>query len=269
MSAGLCSCNCRWDGDTQVQQCTLHQAHVDAIHEWAERARGAEAERDALAAKLAELEGQEPVQLKHLACIDSGELRMLTGRAAPSHDVELYALPDGVKSSALFARPIPAERPVNARLLEALLKVARMAEDLKKPCGTDPESPQAIRNAQYMNISYAARAAIANSRRAEPVNTQLLDALKDAEVALTHFEKVLHVRVNPGGLEKMRAAIARAEAALAAPQSDALEQARGEEREACAAIIQDAATAAANNNDLRGYELLSALGRAIRARGQK
>lgn len=42
-----------------------------------------------------------------------------------------------------------------------------------------------------------------------------------------------------------------------------------EEREACAAIIQDAATAAANNNDLRGYELLSALGRAIRARGQK
>lgn len=48
-----------------------------------------------------------------------------------------------------------------------------------------------------------------------------------------------------------------------------LEQARAEEREACVAIIQDAATAAANNNDLRGYELLSALGRAIRARGEK
>jgi hypothetical protein len=76
---------------------------------------------------------------------------------------------------------------VTKDLLEALLNVARMAEKLKKPCGTDPESPQAIRNAQYMNISYAARAAIA-----------------------------------------------RAEAALSTPQSDALEQVRAEEREACA-----------------------------------
>ena len=37
------TCFCRWDGDTQVQQCTLHKAHIDAIHEWAERARAAEA----------------------------------------------------------------------------------------------------------------------------------------------------------------------------------------------------------------------------------
>jgi hypothetical protein len=37
------TCNCRWDGEVQVQQCTLHQAHVDAIHEWAERAKAAEA----------------------------------------------------------------------------------------------------------------------------------------------------------------------------------------------------------------------------------
>jgi hypothetical protein len=36
------TCFCRWDGDTQVQQCTLHKAHIDAIHEWAERARAAE-----------------------------------------------------------------------------------------------------------------------------------------------------------------------------------------------------------------------------------
>jgi hypothetical protein len=52
-STGLChykpaapvhqTCNCRWDGEVQVQQCTLHQAHVDAIHEWAERAKAAEA----------------------------------------------------------------------------------------------------------------------------------------------------------------------------------------------------------------------------------
>jgi len=55
---------------------------------------------------------------------------------------------------------------VTKDLLEALLNVARMAEKLKKPCGTDPESPQAIRNAQYMNISYAARAAIARAEAA-------------------------------------------------------------------------------------------------------
>lgn len=40
----LQTCNCRWDGDTQVQQCTLHEAHVAAIHEWAERAKTAEYE---------------------------------------------------------------------------------------------------------------------------------------------------------------------------------------------------------------------------------
>lgn len=45
-------------------------------------------------------------------------------------------------------------------LREALLDVARKAEALKRECGMDPESPQAIRNAQYMNISYAARAAL-------------------------------------------------------------------------------------------------------------
>jgi hypothetical protein len=36
------ACNCRWIGEEQVQQCTLHAAHVEAIHEWAERAKTAE-----------------------------------------------------------------------------------------------------------------------------------------------------------------------------------------------------------------------------------
>lgn len=40
----LTTCNCRWDGEKQVQSCTLHEAHVDAIHEWAERAKTAERE---------------------------------------------------------------------------------------------------------------------------------------------------------------------------------------------------------------------------------
>lgn len=45
----LQTCNCRWDGEMQMQQCTLHEAHVDAIHEWAERAKTAEKKLAALA----------------------------------------------------------------------------------------------------------------------------------------------------------------------------------------------------------------------------
>lgn len=48
----LTTCNCRWDGETQVQRCTLHEAHVDAIHEWAERAKTAE--------KALAQEGEQP-----------------------------------------------------------------------------------------------------------------------------------------------------------------------------------------------------------------
>jgi hypothetical protein len=56
------------------------------------------------------------------------------------------------------ARELERERD---RLREALLNVARMAEVLKRPCSMDnPESAQAIRNSQYMSISYAAHDAL-------------------------------------------------------------------------------------------------------------
>lgn len=38
-----------------------------------------------------------------------------------------------------------------------LLRVARLIEDLKQPCGEDPESPQAIRNSRYMSIAAIVR----------------------------------------------------------------------------------------------------------------
>ena len=38
----LTGCNCRWDGETQIEWCELHLAHKDAIHDWAERAKSAE-----------------------------------------------------------------------------------------------------------------------------------------------------------------------------------------------------------------------------------
>ena len=53
------------------------------------------------------------------------------------------------------------------------------------------------------------------------ITKELIDALRDAEEALSHVENNLHVRVNPPTRGRMREAIAKAEAALAAPQPDA------------------------------------------------
>lgn len=70
-----------------------------------------QAERDALAAKLAELEGQEPalyVQSSHVSC---AKYSPFLGRICQQPF-------DGIHQTAYFARPVPAE-PVNARLLDA------------------------------------------------------------------------------------------------------------------------------------------------------
>ena len=53
------------------------------------------------------------------------------------------------------------------------------------------------------------------------ITKELLDALRDAEEALSHVENNLHVRVNPPTLGRMREAIAKAEAILAVPQPSA------------------------------------------------
>ena len=54
----------------------------------------------------------------------------------------------------------------------------------------------------------------------DEITKELLDALRDAEEALSHVENNLHVRVNPPTLGRMREAITKAEAILAATQSD-------------------------------------------------
>ena len=64
-----------------------------------------EAERDDLRAKITEMERQEPVTLDHLACVDNGVLRFMTGRKAPAHDCELYAMPNGKAAPMLYALP--------------------------------------------------------------------------------------------------------------------------------------------------------------------
>ena len=73
-----------------------------------------------------------------------------------------------------FARALAAKNEAETRELKALqeldelraalLDCARRCEALKRPCGMDPESPQALRNGEYMSIALAARAAIESSR---------------------------------------------------------------------------------------------------------
>lgn len=63
-------------------------------------------------AKLAEMEGQEPVAV---VC-DTYELRWI-GRGPIAPIISRHQIKVG---DSLYARPVPAEQPVNARLLEAL-----------------------------------------------------------------------------------------------------------------------------------------------------
>ena len=59
----------------------------------------------ALRARIERMEKQEPVTLDHLACVDNGVLRFMTGRKAPAHDCELYAMPNGKAAPMLYALP--------------------------------------------------------------------------------------------------------------------------------------------------------------------
>lgn len=75
-----------------------------------------------------------------------------------------------------------------AALRQALLTCARLAEALKRPCGDDPESGQAVRNAQYQAISTLTHQALGapSSIAAEPLPEWSL-ALETSERALDRF----------------------------------------------------------------------------------
>lgn len=138
-------------------------------------------ERDVLAAKLKEQDAwiDDLLAICHRLALELECLLLDTKDLAPVSrwwDSAMAALDGWHKAKdSVSVRPVPAE-PVNARLVEALLKVARMAEGLKRPCGMDPESPQAIRNGLYMNISYVARSAVAaEAQQAEPACPRRLE----------------------------------------------------------------------------------------------
>ena len=97
----------------------------------AKQAHRAEQERDALAARLAELEGQEPVAW----------VEVVSPHEGPYNFNGITLLGKGIHH--LYARPVPAE-PVNARLLEALKRLSFCAQTTGGVAGRDDELCSAI-----------------------------------------------------------------------------------------------------------------------------
>lgn len=71
--------------------------------------------------------GGEPVALDHIACICDGELRYMSGRKAPTHDCELYAMPDCKAAPTLYTHPSPTD--LRAEYLRGLEDAAKVADD--------------------------------------------------------------------------------------------------------------------------------------------
>ena len=110
----LQTCNCRWDGDVQVQECTLHESHLLAIHEWAGRAKAAEA-------KLAE----QPTQQEPVAWID------------PKHLDWLAQSPDNLTGAGLAARQRSADMVSLYTSPPTLLLAQRQSRSDVKPLTDD------------------------------------------------------------------------------------------------------------------------------------
>ena len=151
------------------------------------------AELDTLAAKLAELKGQEPVAWVEVVSTHEGP-----------YNFEGMALL-GKGNHLLYARPVPAE-PVNARLLEAIKRLSFCAQTTGGTAGRDEglcaaigEAEKAIAAAEAQQerllqdmhdagreIDRVMAESAPKEPVAEPVNARLLTALKACRNKLAH-----------------------------------------------------------------------------------
>ena len=119
-------------------------ANPSAVISLIDRLKKAEAERDALAAELVELEGQEPVAWLYDWQAPEG---LIKGWVETNRD----AIPeDATNIRPLYARPAPAE-PVNARLLEAL----KLAECVYRKNVVNEGEPSSVLEAMQAAITAA------------------------------------------------------------------------------------------------------------------
>lgn len=151
-----------------------------------------QAERDALASKLAELEGQEPIgEVVHSDVLPNAEGKY---RHEFMSDFRI-----GVQAE-LYARPIPAERPVNARLLSAARAVvARWETPLWK------DAPATA------GFIYELRDAIAVCAESAPKAVRLTDE----EINVAYFD-AMKQHVRPQDADAVWRLVRRAESAVLA-----------------------------------------------------
>lgn len=111
-------CEQYFSGDSKKLADFYACANPDAVLSLIARLKSAEAERDALAAKLAELEGQEPAAWMLECPTMTGDTGWLLSWSRSGAGV-CNRLQGDQSEKPLYARSAPAEQPVNARLLEA------------------------------------------------------------------------------------------------------------------------------------------------------
>lgn len=126
---GLTTCNCRWKGEELVQQCTLHAAHVEAIHDWASRAKSAE--KSLPPTPQPEPKALEPVAWLHTMyneVDDSIDSRMTFekdhgfGKKGVDFDPRFY-----VESEPLYTAPQPGAARLNQARVEVAEKCFKIA----------------------------------------------------------------------------------------------------------------------------------------------
>ena len=98
---GLQTCNCRWDGETTVQQCTLHQAWEDNQHDQADELRHFRA--------AAQLVTASPAGIRFTNLVL--DIRRVIGWEAPLNDFEVVAELQAYLAS-LTAQPVEVQRQV-------------------------------------------------------------------------------------------------------------------------------------------------------------
>jgi hypothetical protein len=101
----------------------------------------------------------EAVALDHIAAIEDGELRYMTGRKAPAYDCELYAMPDGKRAPVLFTAPQPVERePLSDEEVDSLCKVGPVYAPDGKVTLTPPQYRDELEAAQRYGLRKGERA---------------------------------------------------------------------------------------------------------------
>lgn len=230
---------------------------------WKDTAVHAMAQRSIARAEaaMAELEGQEPVAWVEVVSTHEGP-----------YNFEGMALL-GKGNHLLYARPVPAE---SGDVMKDLLEALKLAECVYRKNVVNEGEPSSVLEAMQAAITAAEAQLTDYPSTVDRAWARFCGAFGDGPDAPypgmiaafeTHYgqsfrDKEWRTEAACWAAAWSKAA-ARAESSLSAPQSDALEQVRAEEREACAKLCESRQTPGTGS-----VAILQGAADAIRARGQ-